>query len=145
MRMLIIHVDYFKTEMTEKSRSKLIEEPEQRAIAVGEALAILTSVEKSDEVDPSSVAQNVIHEITKVAGQLKAKTIVLHSFAHLFAELSSPGFAIEMLKSLQKELELKGYRVYRTPFGWFNTLELKAKGHPLSRIARIISAGSVEK
>jgi threonyl-tRNA synthetase len=32
----------------------------------------------------------------------------------------------------------KGYNTLRPPFGWFNEIELKAKGHPLSRISRII-------
>jgi len=35
-------------------------------------------------------------------------------------------------------LKLKNYSVLRLPFGWFNELEMKAKGHPLSRISRII-------
>jgi threonyl-tRNA synthetase len=29
--------------------------------------------------------------------------------------------------------------VVRTPFGWFNTLDIQAKGHPLSRVARVIA------
>jgi threonyl-tRNA synthetase len=36
------------------------------------------------------------------------------------------------------KLKLKGYFVLRLPFGWFNELEMKAKGHPLSRISRIV-------
>ena len=40
---------------------------------------------------------------------------------------------------IEKELKETGMKVIRTPFGWFDTLEIKAKGHPLSRVARIIS------
>ena len=29
-----------------------------------------------------------------------------------------------------------GYAVEQSAFGWFNRLEIKAKGHPLSRVAR---------
>ena len=32
----------------------------------------------------------------------------------------------------------KRYKIIRPPYGWFNELELKAKGHPLSRISRRI-------
>ena len=32
-------------------------------------------------------------------------------------------------------------QTYRTPFGWFSTLQIDAKGHPLSRVARIVTAG----
>jgi threonyl-tRNA synthetase len=37
---------------------------------------------------------------------------------------------------MKEELRQRGFEVTRTPFGWFNTLEIKAKGHPLSRVAR---------
>ena len=67
---------------------------------------------------------------------MKVNTIVLHPFAHLFAKLSGPDIAIETLKLVEGELIQHGFKVIRTPFGWFNTLELKAKGHPLSRVAR---------
>jgi hypothetical protein len=30
----------------------------------------------------------------------------------------------------------QGYAVEQSAFGWFNRLEIKAKGHPLSRVAR---------
>ncbi len=49
--------------------------------------------------------------------------------------LSSLDYA---LKNVAYSLEVKGYVVVRIPFGWFNELEMRAKGHPLSRIARMI-------
>ncbi|MBI3301285.1 MAG: hypothetical protein HYZ72_04305 [Deltaproteobacteria bacterium] len=33
-----------------------------------------------------------------------------------------------------------GLRSSRTPFGWFNTLHIDAKGHSLSRVARVVTA-----
>ncbi|MBS7634882.1 hypothetical protein KEJ34_05230 [Candidatus Bathyarchaeota archaeon] len=69
--------------------------------------------------------------------------MVLHPFAHLFGdlfgELSKPEVAIRTLKLCEEGLLQHGFKVIRTPFGWFNALELKAKGHPSSRVARIIS------
>ena len=41
-------------------------------------------------------------------------------------------------KKIESMLSLQGFLVFRLPFGWFNELEMKAKGHPLSRISRII-------
>jgi len=66
--------------------------------------------------------------------------VVLHPFAHLFAELGSPRLAVEIMEGVRESLALQGFEVSRTPFGWFNTLEINAKGHPYSRMARIISA-----
>ncbi|MER3406462.1 MAG: hypothetical protein C4289_15920 [Chloroflexota bacterium] len=69
--------------------------------------------------------------------------MVLHSFAHLFAELAEPTTAVQVLDLVRARLEQQGYAVTRTPFGWFNTLEIKAKGHPLSRVARTVRPDTV--
>lgn len=142
MRILILHVDYFRCTITKKGRSKIIENVDSamRTTEVGESLLALISVEKRDEIDPMNVSKKAVKELTKLANQLKVSTIILHPFAHLFGELSSPETAIKTLKLIRDELGACGFRVFRTPFGWFNTLELRAKGHPLSRVARIISA-----
>lgn len=140
MRILIWHVDYFKSEITEKGRSKLVEEYESPVIEVKEGIIVLSAVEKQDEANYEEMAGKVTNEIAEIADKLKTKTIVLHPFAHLFGELAIPQIAIEALKMIESNLARKGFNVIRTPFGWFNTLEFKAKGHPLSRVARIITA-----
>ena len=42
------------------------------------------------------------------------------------------------LFNFQEDLLKERYTVLGPPFGWFNELEIKAKGHPLSRISRRI-------
>jgi|DewCreStandDraft_1066081.scaffolds.fasta_scaffold00275_13 threonyl-tRNA synthetase len=140
MRFLIWHVDSFRSTVTQRGRSPLVEEvpPEGRTTEVGEALLVLASVERGDEGAPQTVAEGAAAEIDALARQLKVGTIVLHSFAHLFAELAAPATAVEVLDLLRERLQQRGYVVARTPFGWFNTLEIKAKGHPLSRVARTV-------
>lgn len=141
MRILMFHVDYFKCTITEKGRSKITEEYTSPVTEINEALIILSSVEKQDEIDPVKIAQNAAKEIIVLAEKVKTNNIVLHPFAHLFGELSTPQTAIQVLKIMESELIQKGFNTIRTPFGWFNTLEIKAKGHPLSRVARIIILG----
>ncbi len=140
MRILMLHVDYFKCEITEKGRSKITEEYKSPITETKEALIILSSVEKQDEVNPEKIAQMTTKEITELAEKVKTKNIVLHPFAHLFGELSNPQTAIQVLKMIESNLIQKGFNTMCTPFGWFNTLEIKAKGHPLSRVARLITA-----
>ncbi|MCL4534948.1 MAG: threonyl-tRNA synthetase editing domain-containing protein [Bacteroidetes bacterium] len=140
MRFLGIHVDYFSSKITQKGRSKLIEPYDDPVTEVNEALVLLTSVEKGDETAPNVVADRAADEIVRLAGNLKSTTVVLHSFAHLFAELSTPEVAMEVMKGVEERLRARGFTVIRTPFGYFNTLDIKAKGHPLSRVARIIRA-----
>jgi len=139
MRMLILHVDYFKCTLTERGRSRFVEEPVSKTTSVEEALLVLVSVEKQDELNPVKVAAMAVDELNRLGRQLKVDTIVIHPFAHLFGELSSPETAVKTLKLVELGLDQNNFTVVRTPFGWFNTLELRAKGHPLSRISRRIS------
>lgn len=140
MRFLAIHVDYFACRITERGRSKVYEPvaDDKRSAELHEGLLILASVEKADTADPNGVAERSAAEIAKLAAQVGTKAVLLHSFAHLFAELSDPQTAIAVLTVTAEALVAQGYAVQRTPFGWFNTLEIRAKGHPLSRVARIV-------
>lgn len=140
MRALIWHVDSFVCRIMEKGRSPLVEPMGERETRVNEALSVLASVEKADERAPQVVAQRAAAMLGDHARKLKVTTIVLHSFAHLFAELAVPQVAVDVLKETAARLGADGFNVIRTPFGWFNELEIKAKGHPLSRLARVISA-----
>jgi threonyl-tRNA synthetase len=140
MRVLIWHVDSFVCRITEKGRSPVVEPMGERATRVGEALLVLASVEKSDERAPQIVAQRAAAMLAEHARKLGVNALVLHSFAHLFAELAAPAIAVEALKETERLLRAEGFSVSRPPFGWFNELEIKAKGHPLSRLARTISA-----
>jgi len=113
--------------------------PGSKTTEVSEALLVLATVEKTDLM-PEKVSEKVVVEIAQLARKLKVGTVVLHPFAHLFGDLSSPEVAVKTLKLIEEGLTREGFKVVRTPFGWFNTLELRAKGHPLSRVARIVVA-----
>ncbi len=139
MRFLSFHCDYFRFKATKRSRSKIFEEltEENRENGFENVIALYISVEKRDE-DSTEFIPKAIKEIEKIANQLKVSNVIVLSFAHLFGELSNPEFGLKALKNLEKKLIENGFNVLRPPFGWFNELELKAKGHPLSRISRKI-------
>ena len=139
MRFLSFHCDYFRFKATKRSRSKIFEEltEENRENGFENVIALYISVEKRDE-DSTEFISKAIKEIEKITTQLKVSNIIVLSFAHLFGELSNPEFGLKALKNLEKILVENGFNVLRPPFGWFNELELKAKGHPLSRISRKI-------
>lgn len=136
MRFVMMHVNRFRSCITEKGRSKTVEPPDPRETSVGESLVVLVSVEAGDEENPGEAAQRAAAEIEKNARNLKVGTIVLHPFAHLFAELGPPEAAIGIMDRVRDILTERGLDAVRTPFGWFNTLEIDAKGHPYSRVAR---------
>jgi threonyl-tRNA synthetase len=135
MRLLIWHVDSFTAEPTERGRSKLADR-EPQPVSIGEGVVVFAAVEKKDEPEPLAVAARAAPAIAEVARNLGAKAVLLHSFAHLFVELSVPSIARETLNETQRLLEEEGFTVSQSAFGWFNRLEMRAKGHPLSRVAR---------
>jgi len=135
MRLLIWHVDAFTAEPTERGRSKLADAA-PAAVHVEDGLVVFAACEKADEAEPDAVAERAAAAIVEVAKQLGARSVVLHSFAHLFVELSAPAAAKAILDATQARLEAHGYTVGQSAFGWFNRLEMRAKGHPLSRVAR---------
>jgi threonyl-tRNA synthetase len=140
VRFLAWHLDSFTCRITERGRSPVVEPYDDPETHADDLLLILASVEKSDESDPKAVSERAAEEIASHAKNLKVQTVVLHPFAHLFGRLSKPALAVQVLKDVESRLLARDLRVTRTPFGWFNTLEVKAKGHPLSRIARTIHA-----
>lgn len=135
VRLLIWHVDSFTAEPTERGRSK-IADAEPKTATISDGLVVFAAVEKGDEPDADGVATRAAAAITEVARQLGVRDVLLHSFAHLFVELSAPATARDVLNAVQRSLEADGYTVSQSAFGWFNRLEMKAKGHPLSRVAR---------
>ena len=74
MRLLLIHVNSFRSEMTERGRSPVFEEPESRVVETDEAILVLASVEKRDEEDLEGTVQAACQEIAKLASQLKVGT-----------------------------------------------------------------------
>jgi threonyl-tRNA synthetase len=140
MRLLLFHVDSFTCTVTEKGRSSLIETPTAPSTHIDEGLLVLASAESADAAQGEAVALAASDEIARVAGQLKASEIVVLPFAHLFADPCPPEAALAMIDATAANLEDRGLRVQRPPFGWFHTWDLKAKGHPMSRVARTIRA-----
>lgn len=140
MRFIMMHVNSFRSCITEKGRSRVVEPPEPRETAVGESVVVLASVEAGDEENPEVVSLRAADEIEKNARNLKVNTIVLHPFAHLFANLGPPAAAVDIMDRVREALRERGFDAVRTPFGWFNTLEIDAKGHPYSRVARVVGA-----
>lgn len=138
MRFLSFHCEFFKYKTTKRSRSKVFEELTDinKENSLDNLILLFISVEKKDEDNPKLIEKTVM-EIEKIIKQIKVSNIVLLSFAHLFGDLSTPEFSLKILKELEDILKER-YNVLRPPFGWFNELEIKAKGHPLSRISRRI-------
>ena len=140
VRLLIFHVTRFAYTATQKGRSTIVEPLEEKTSVFEDGLLLLASAEAGDAQSPEAVAAQAADEVARLAGQLGAKRALVHPFAHLFAEPAPLETAVELLDRLTVELEARGLEASRSPFGWFFSWELSAKGHPLSRLARRFSA-----
>lgn len=145
MRVLLIHSDYIKYQV--KNKTPVAEEIEeaQKDGAFDEALVVFSSIEKEDEKNPQAVAQNLVAEVKKTNEEVEADRIVLYPYAHLSSSLGAPKVAVQILKDAEEALKEEGLDVFRVPFGWYKAFEISCKGHPLSELSRTIIAETAEE
>ena len=133
MKIITLHCDYIKFKALKKAVKNAEELKEKEEIEVKEPLVILTAIEKGDNKE---TLKELVNAIEKTAKDVKAKNIVLYPYAHLSSNLASPKQALEDLLKAEKELKKKFKVVERAPFGYYKSLELKVKGHPLSELSK---------
>lgn len=138
MKVLFLHVDYIKFKALKKALKNPPEltEKEKKEQKISDALVAMISVEKADS-DIGKIVSELAKNVKDIAGQVKAKNIVLYPYAHLSSSLSSPEIAIKVLEEAEEKLK-KDFNVSRAPFGYYKEFELKVKGHPLSELSREI-------
>ena len=138
MRFLCWHVEKFKATLTKKGRSPITEPFQEKEVRLENGLLLMVGVEKEDEKRSEEILEKATKEVLNHSHQLGVSRVVILPFSHLFVKLGKAEAALEILKNFAERLSREGLEVKRVPFGWFNELEIKAKGHPLSRIAREI-------
>ncbi len=146
MRLLLIHADRFEYE----TRDKAVKQPEtlddsHKKGTLEDGLVVFSTVEKNDEQDPGQITTNAASSIEEVLGWLKTRKVMVYPYAHLSTNLASREPAITILKGLEEKLSEKGYEVSRSPFGWYKSFTIKAKGHPLSELSRTITVDTKSK
>lgn len=139
MRLMILHVDRFSFEVTEKTSVAAfvdaLGEGEDRG-GIEEGLVAFVAVESGDETGPAAVVSQAVAEIEKKAQALGAKTVMVYPYAHLSSDLAKPRVATKAFAAVADALVATGrYTVHRAPFGYYKAFDLKCKGHPLSELA----------
>ncbi|MCS3924925.1 threonine--tRNA ligase [Methanosalsum natronophilum] len=144
MRLLLIHSDYIEYET--KKDTPIAEKIDEsfKKDRLEEALTVFIAVESVDEEGKDEVIKKSIEEIKKAVKQINTNRIMLYPYAHLSSELSSPKFAVDVLKELETILS-KDYEVARAPFGWYKAFRISCKGHPLSELSKTIVPEKSEK
>ena len=140
MKILSLHTDYIRFKPLKKALKKIedLSEEEKKEVNVTEALAVMIAVEKNDK-DIKGIVQKLVEEIQNIANQVNVSNIVLYPYAHLSKDLAEVEHAGNVLIEAERTLKkIKGFKVWRAPFGYYKEFEMKVKGHPLSELSREI-------
>ena len=135
MRLLQLHADFVEYEPVDKEISEaevIISKSKQR---IEEVVLNLITVELGDDEEVVSAALKEIHSYL---AKVKSKKILIYPYSHLSSNLAPPNIAFSILKSIESSAR-KSLEVYRAPFGWTKSLNVKVKGHPLAENFRILS------
>lgn len=97
-------------------------------------VAAFVHVEPPDVKADSTAETKLVKNAKWLARKWETRTILLHSFTHLGDEKAEPISAGDLLSRAEQRLTKAGYDASQTPYGYFNSLELRAPGHPLARI-----------
>ena len=98
------------------------------------AVVAFVHIEPHDAVTGSSAETKLVKNAKWLARKWDITRIVLHSFTHLGEKKADPETAGALLNRAQQRLEIAGYEVVQTPYGYFLDLFIKAPGHPLARV-----------
>jgi len=135
MRLLQLHADFVEYEPVDKEISEaevIISKSRQR---IEEVVLNLITVELGDDEEVVSAA---LEEIHSYLAKVKSKKILIYPYSHLSSNLAPPNIAFSILKSIESSAR-KSLEVYRAPFGWTKSFNVKVKGHPLAENFRILS------
>ena len=69
----------------------------------------------------------------------RADRLLVYPYAHLSSDLAPPALAIDMIKSVESFAKGSIKQVYRAPFGWTKSFNIKVKGHPMAENSKEIS------
>jgi threonyl-tRNA synthetase len=135
--MLVIHSDWMEYEAI-KPIGDIAEGDEPSSGRMEEVLTVFVTVEREDDDTTVEAAGT---ELEAISGKVGVRRFLLYPYAHLSTRLASPKVAVDLLEALEARLEGAGTEVHRSPFGWYKSFNLKAKGHPLAEWSREITGG----
>jgi threonyl-tRNA synthetase len=136
MRLLQLHSDFIEYEPIEKEIGDAEEIQSKSRVRIEDLVVAFVAVENGDD---ENVAKAAAAEIKKYLDTVKAGRLLVYPYAHLSSDLAPPAAASEIVKSLEQAAKILLSEVYRAPFGWTKSFQIKVKGHPLAENAKVIS------
>jgi len=141
--MLQIHSDGFAYEAKRKALKNAEAVKEKFYKTEDSCLVNFIAAETTDAKDVATAAKATADMIASAAEEVKEKNIVVYPWVHLTEDPSKPSVALKLLKSVEKDLKEKGFKVVRVPFGWYKAFEIHCKGHPLAERSKVLDISKV--
>ena len=129
MKLLVFLAESFDYRASEAGSPLAEDPPEPAADTIENAIVAFIQCEPRDEERDAAVLKQAVKYFRWFARKRGVERLVLHSFAHLAEERSSPGFARDLLAELGDSLADHGFDVHHTPFGWSLQWTMSVEGH----------------
>ena len=129
MKLLLFLAESFEYEASEPGSPLAEEPPEPASGRMADTIVAFVQCEPRDEDRGDAVLKQAVKYFRWLARKRNRLHLVLHSFAHLAEERSSPEFARELLAALGNQLTGHGFKVHHTPFGWSLRWSMSVAGH----------------
>src|SRR5918999_1158342 len=142
MRLLQLHSDFIEYEPIEKEIRDAEEIVSKSKIRLEDLVVVFIAVENRDD---ESIAKIAVDEIKRYLDMVKSSRLLIYPYAHLSSDLASPTLAIDIIKSVESFAKGSINQVYRAPFGWTKSFNIKLKGHPLAESSKEISKQEEEE
>ncbi|NNK36979.1 MAG: hypothetical protein HKP03_00750, partial [Xanthomonadales bacterium] len=129
MKLLVFLTESFQYEACEAGSPLAEADPDPSSDHVAHAIVAFIQCEPRDEERGEAVLKQAVKYFRWFARKRGVARLVLHSFAHLAEERSSPEFARDLLVALGEQLQRHGFEVRHTPFGWSLQWTMAVEGH----------------
>jgi len=129
MKLLVFLTESFQYVACEAGSPLAPSEPEPHSDCVEHAIVAFIQCEPRDEERGDALLKQAVKYFRWFARKREVSRLVLHSFAHLAEERSSPEFARDLLVALGEQLKRNGFEIHHTPFGWSLQWTMAVEGH----------------
>ena len=136
MQLLQLHSDFIEYEPIQKEIRDAEDVILKSKVRIEDLVVAFVAVENRDD---ESIAKMAAVEIKKYLDMVKSTRLLIYPYAHLSSDLAPPTAAIDIIKSLESFSKETINQVYRAPFGWTKSFNIKVKGHPLAENSKKIS------
>jgi hypothetical protein len=129
VKLLVFLAEAFEYRASERGSPLATEQPQPAEDRVENAIVAFVQCEPRDEERGDAVLKQAVKYFRWFGRKREVSRLVLHSFAHLAEERSSPEFARDLLETLGERLEGHGFEIHHTPFGWSLQWTMAVEGH----------------